>query len=128
MKFFATAALILALSITSALGQLDIPKGEPYCTGDYLRIMRLNRKWIIHAMVPNTDDIPRICGGLWDNLKSFPACSTLGIVACEHRWEGMLTWRFGTMGWCNHGMIESVWWEATKNKFGPLKCKSKVRQ
>ncbi|KAK7448591.1 hypothetical protein CaCOL14_011764 [Colletotrichum acutatum] len=129
MKFSTTAALALALSVTSVLGQevQVLKQGSPTCTGNYFKMFNLNRKWMIHAMVPDVDAIPDICGGLWDNLKKFPICTPNPDAGCENKWEGIMTWRFGTVGICNDGMIQAVWWEATRNKFGPLKCTSKKR-
>jgi hypothetical protein len=31
-------------------------------------------------------------------------------------------WSFSNGAGCNSGMIESTWWEATRNRFGSVDC------
>ncbi|KAI9163874.1 hypothetical protein HJFPF1_05502 [Paramyrothecium foliicola] len=72
----------------------------------------------IKASIPDAD-APGICGGLWDNLNSWP-CSP-SDTSCGSS-NGAFTWKFVTPLGCNQGMIESVWWEATRNTWGALFC------
>ncbi|OHF03159.1 hypothetical protein CORC01_01543 [Colletotrichum orchidophilum] len=124
MKISTTTILALALSATSALGQITITKDVASCTGDYW-LGRISRKYFVDALVDDPDLVPALCGQLWDKLKRFPACHTSLNVACENKWEGELNWRFQVMGYCNHGMVESAWYEATANRWGMIQCKSK---
>jgi hypothetical protein len=56
----------------------------------------------------NIPDIPGICGGLWDNIKSFADYIEPGIPTCEDR-DGKLYWQFTNGGYCNGGMLEFIW-------------------
>lgn len=75
--------------------------------------------------VKSTDsvpDIPGICGGLWDNLKRFGECGTASNTWCGDAGDGKLGWDFNVANNCNPGMIESTWYEATRNEYGPVDC------
>ncbi|BCS27777.1 uncharacterized protein APUU_60825S [Aspergillus puulaauensis] len=79
--------------------------------------------WRYH--VKSTDsvpDIPGICGGLWDNLKRFGECGTASNTWCGDAGDGKLGWDFNVANNCNPGMIESTWYEATRNEYGPVDC------
>ncbi|OAL07748.1 hypothetical protein IQ06DRAFT_342456 [Phaeosphaeriaceae sp. SRC1lsM3a] len=67
------------------------------------------------------DIVPGICGGLWDNLKSFADCIGVSQSYCEAR-DGGLAWGFAVGQSCNNGMIDATWWEATKNEYGSISC------
>ncbi|OAL07749.1 hypothetical protein IQ06DRAFT_342457 [Phaeosphaeriaceae sp. SRC1lsM3a] len=68
-------------------------------------------------------DIPGTCGGLWDNLKRFADCIGVGNNEfCREEENGDLRWHFQNGASCNAGMVESAWYEATKNEYGPLDC------
>ena len=69
--------------------------------------------------VPN---IPEICGGLWDNLHRFAACPPSATSCGPVGPNGLLEWKFNVGLGCNSGMIESTWWEATRNNFGSIDC------
>ncbi|KAK0380226.1 hypothetical protein CMEL01_11357 [Colletotrichum melonis] len=75
-------------------------------------------RWSITAS--GVDDVPGKCGGLWDNLKRFGACAVSG-PSCGGS-NGNLAWSFTTGVGCNAGMVESSWWQATKNQFGSISC------
>ncbi|WYZ45980.1 hypothetical protein EsH8_IX_000205 [Colletotrichum jinshuiense] len=66
------------------------------------------------------DDIPGRCGGLWDNLKRFGVC-VASRTNCSGS-GGRLSWSFTATVGCNGGMVESTWWEATRNNFGSIDC------
>src|ERR1051326_5418482 len=66
------------------------------------------------------DDIPGVCGGLWDNLKRFSSCVASSTYCGGD--NGNLKWQFTASLFCNGGMVESTWWEATHNKFGEIHC------
>ncbi|KAF2643998.1 hypothetical protein P280DRAFT_466705 [Massarina eburnea CBS 473.64] len=74
-----------------------------------------------YVTASGVDDIPGICGGLWDNLKQFNACIGVGVPDCGGE-DGELTWQFSNGSSCNGGDIEATWWDATKNKFGAIQC------
>ena len=83
-----------------------------------------NAGFVYTIQADNVDDISGICGGLWDNLKRFwgAGCHAYGPT-CGARGPGNpLYWEFGALRGCNTGMIESTWWEATRNRFGAIKC------
>ncbi|KAK4616189.1 hypothetical protein CLAFUW4_09743 [Fulvia fulva] len=67
-------------------------------------------------------DISGVCGGLWDNLGGWSQCSasesSCGVVGQYND----LQWKFTVPSICNHGMVESAWWEATENAYGDLQC------
>ncbi|KAK7918084.1 hypothetical protein PG985_009958 [Apiospora marii] len=67
-------------------------------------------------------DVPGICGGLWDNLHHSHMCEIMSEHSCEETAPGHLTWKFAVYGTCKNGMVESAWWEATKNRFGAIDC------
>ncbi|EFQ30942.1 hypothetical protein CGRA01v4_08638 [Colletotrichum graminicola] len=73
------------------------------------------------ATVP---DIPGTCGALWDNLRRFPSCAIIFNAWCgpHPKMDGVLIWKLSLPAYCNRGMIESAWWEATFNSFGGLNC------
>ncbi|PGH12249.1 hypothetical protein AJ79_04429 [Helicocarpus griseus UAMH5409] len=76
------------------------------------------------AGADGVDDIPGICGGLWDNLNRFPACASSSQTSCGQgsNGPGHLHWEFTVTIYCNPGMVESAWWEATRNRFGAITC------
>lgn len=76
--------------------------------------------WEIKAT--GVEDVPGVCGGLWDNLKRFPACIVVHDASCRDEGSGRLRWYFGIDAGCNNGMVQSTWWEATKNKYGAVGC------
>ncbi|PGH17924.1 hypothetical protein AJ79_00823 [Helicocarpus griseus UAMH5409] len=73
------------------------------------------------------DDIENIsdtCGLLWKNLDRFPTCFFVTNPTCNQgdKGWGHLHWEFSVSKACNSGMVESSWWEATKNKKGHINC------
>lgn len=67
-------------------------------------------------------DISGVCGGLWDNLKRFGACSASNSFCGARGSDNHLVWEFTVPNTCNGGMIESTWWEATRNQWGGIDC------
>jgi len=49
------------------------------------------------------DDIPGICGGLWDNLKQFGVCAVPSLTDCSGS-DGNLSWTFQASAGCNGGV------------------------
>ncbi|PVH93597.1 hypothetical protein DM02DRAFT_695445 [Periconia macrospinosa] len=68
------------------------------------------------------DDVPKVCGDLWSNLRRFHDCIGVGVPSCEKRGNNELVWNFSNGSGCNMGMVESTWWEATQNRYGAIKC------
>jgi hypothetical protein len=68
------------------------------------------------------EDIPKTCGDLWQGLKQFHDCIGVGIASCGKDSDGKLVWNFTNGSGCNKGMVQSAWWEATKNKYGAIDC------
>ncbi|KAF2643999.1 hypothetical protein P280DRAFT_466706 [Massarina eburnea CBS 473.64] len=77
-------------------------------------------RYTVHA--DSVDDVPGICGGLWDNLKQFNSNCVPTTTSCGVGTPGGLTWVFTASGFCNEGMVEATWYDATKNKFGSITC------
>ncbi|KAF6808537.1 hypothetical protein CSOJ01_07486 [Colletotrichum sojae] len=77
-------------------------------------------RWQVSAS--GVDDVPGKCGGLWDNLNGFPGCGK-SLTYCGGT-NGNLVWNFVGSSGCNPGLVEAVWWRATKNKFGAISCPS----
>ncbi|KAF2635745.1 hypothetical protein P280DRAFT_410992, partial [Massarina eburnea CBS 473.64] len=61
-----------------------------------------------------------LCNGLRDNMHHFGQCKETGL-SCDIV-DGKFEWKTVVPVRCNNGMIESAWWEATKNEFGPIEC------
>ncbi|KAK3356364.1 hypothetical protein B0T25DRAFT_516045 [Lasiosphaeria hispida] len=70
----------------------------------------------------NLPDISGVCGGLWDNLKRFSACSASATFCGARGGDNHLVWEFSVPSVCNGGMVESTWWEATHNNWGGIDC------
>lgn len=66
-------------------------------------------------------DTPAICGGLWDNMNKFAGCAAPSATNCRDEF-GRFSWDFDASIGCNAGMVESIWWEATKNEGGAISC------
>jgi hypothetical protein len=84
----------------------------------------LFRRWLVIGS--GVDDIPARCGGFWDGMKNknfHGACGALTTTNCGKDGNGDMVINFTSGSGCNSGHIESAWWEATKNKFGPIHCK-----
>ncbi|KAK1972529.1 hypothetical protein LY78DRAFT_722685 [Colletotrichum sublineola] len=70
-----------------------------------------------------SENIENVCKSLWDNLKRFPGCMVFRPNGCqEATWKGDLEWYFTTTLACNAGMVHSTFYEATKNRWGAIKC------
>ncbi|KAK4102516.1 hypothetical protein N658DRAFT_340165 [Parathielavia hyrcaniae] len=79
----------------------------------------------VYRYVVETSNMPNIsgvCGGLWDNLKRFPACSVSRSFCGARGNNNHLVWEFTVPNVCNGGMVESTWWEATHNQWGTIDC------
>jgi hypothetical protein len=77
-------------------------------------------RWIVKA--GPMADISGICGGLWDNLRRFSQCSASGTFCGARGTDNHLEWEFTAPSICNGGMVESTWYEATRNNFGSIDC------
>jgi hypothetical protein len=79
-------------------------------------------QWLVIAS--GVDDIPGKCGGFWDNMnnKNFHGACLLSDTNCGEDGNGDMVINFMSPVGCNGGHVESAWWEATKNKFGAIKC------
>ncbi|KAJ0322034.1 hypothetical protein COL5a_009012 [Colletotrichum fioriniae] len=71
------------------------------------------------------DDAPKVCGNLWHNLRRFPACAAASDASCRAGTDkGELIWHFVASTFCNPGMVQAAWYEATHNDYGAAECKS----
>ncbi|KAK1674743.1 hypothetical protein BDP55DRAFT_632807 [Colletotrichum godetiae] len=69
------------------------------------------------------DDVPKVCGDLWYNLHRFPGCAAASQTNCyKGTEEGSLIWLFTASNFCNPGMVQSTWYEATHNDYGAAVC------
>ncbi|KXH37578.1 hypothetical protein CSAL01_07489 [Colletotrichum salicis] len=69
------------------------------------------------------DDVPKVCGDLWYNLHRFPGCASASQANCyKGIEEGSLVWLFTASNFCNPGMVQSAWYEATHNDYGAAVC------
>ncbi|KAL6171809.1 hypothetical protein ACJQWK_02810 [Exserohilum turcicum] len=66
--------------------------------------------WKIRASGVN--DIPGLCGGLWDNLNHWGGLCNPSYPYCNGK-DGELIWNFTTGTACNPGHIESVWYASS---------------
>jgi hypothetical protein len=67
-------------------------------------------------------DYKGVCRGLWNNLKTFRMACIPTHRYCGPDQLGGLEWEFNSAVFCNAHMVESAWWEATRNKFGVIQC------
>jgi hypothetical protein len=77
-------------------------------------------RWIVKA--GTASDISGICGALWDNLKRFSQCSASASFCGARGTDNHIEWEFTAPSICNGGMVESTWWEATRNNLGGIDC------
>ncbi|CEI67775.1 hypothetical protein FVEN_g9580 [Fusarium venenatum] len=80
------------------------------------------KRWLVIGS--GVDDIPGTCGGFWDNMnnKNFHGACVLSSTNCGEDGNGDMVINFTAGSGCNSGHVESAWWEATRNKFGAIKC------
>jgi len=67
-------------------------------------------------------NISGVCGGLWDNLKGFSACSASATSCGAYGSGNVLRWEFTVPNICNSGDVEAAWWDATTNNWGGISC------
>jgi hypothetical protein len=104
----ASLAVLSALAGTASANQCVYKGNEMVLWG-----------WII--MADGVGDVPAVCGGLWDNMKRFGACT----LTNTHCWEvepGRIRWEFYSPTTCGPGHVESSWWEETRNQYGEINC------
>lgn len=82
------------------------------------------RRYFLGAGLGANPDIAGRCAGLWANLKRFGDCVGVSNPWCGHggNTPDHLEWHFTVPTTCNTGMVESTWWEATRNEFGAVSC------
>ncbi|KAK8096123.1 uncharacterized protein PG998_002751 [Apiospora kogelbergensis] len=71
----------------------------------------------------NFYDISGRCAGLWANFQPrFPSCAVTSGYCGGIEDTHILNWNFNVPLGCGGGSVNSAWWEATRNEFGPLFC------
>jgi hypothetical protein len=65
-------------------------------------------------------DVDKTYHSVLGNLHRFGSCATTGPNH-KPQSEGF-SMVFNVPIGCNKGMVESAWWEATKNEYGSIKC------
>ena len=95
------------------------------CTYENLGQSQLPRRYYLGAGLGENPDIAGRCAGLWANLRRFTECHAVTVPWCGHggNTPDHLEWHFTVPGICNTGMVESTWWEATRNEFGAVQCR-----
>ncbi|KAK1728956.1 hypothetical protein CaCOL14_008579 [Colletotrichum acutatum] len=86
------------------------------------------KRRVLHAYslkaYSGVDDAPKVCGDLWHNLRRFPGCAAASDASCRAGTDkGELIWHFVASTFCNAGMVQSAWYEATHNDYGAAECK-----
>ncbi|KAG8169928.1 hypothetical protein KVR01_000673 [Diaporthe batatas] len=85
-------------------------------------LVRYQYQIFIYDVPP--ESIDGICGGLWAGLKRHWLCTVSSPHTCGNLRDGdgkTLVWNFHVAPYlCNKGMVQSAFWEATKNKFGAI--------
>ncbi|KAK2756937.1 hypothetical protein FQN54_004905 [Arachnomyces sp. PD_36] len=110
MKFLLASSILALAASASAATNCEIEK-------------IIGSVWRYHVVSRDAvPDIPGICGGLWDNLNHFGTCGAVTNPWCGDAGDGKLGWDFNVPNLCNEGMVESTWWEATKNEWGDVDC------
>lgn len=115
MQFTALFSLAMAAVAYAAPSTLEARQDPTTCDGETDAGTNI---YTITARIPDAD-APSICGGLWDNLNGWPCAAS--ETSCGSS-GGAFEWKFSAPLGCNQGMIESVWWEATKNQYSPIYC------
>ncbi|KAK1465478.1 hypothetical protein CCUS01_07596 [Colletotrichum cuscutae] len=86
------------------------------------------KRRVLHAYslkaYSGVDDAPKVCGDLWRNLRRFSGCFAASDASCRAGTDkGELIWHFVASTFCDVGMVQSAWYEATHNKYGAAECK-----
>lgn len=107
-----TSILVFAASI-------GIVIGGPICTSEWKNV---SIRW--RVFIPEAQRMGNVCHRFWIGLKQFPLCVVTPIVSCgpQKGEETTLFAIFHTSIFCNSGMVEAAFWEATDNKFGSVSC------
>ncbi|EFQ32973.1 hypothetical protein CGRA01v4_00560 [Colletotrichum graminicola] len=136
MKFPLTALLVVAVSVlTSAKphkAPLLGPAGPPISSTARCSLERwpgagpvtVTNSYIVTAVVDET--VSRICSRLWHNLSRFSSCGAITKPWCDDHSRDdrvkILNWGFTLTALCDEGAVSSAWYEATRNRYGKIKC------
>ncbi|KXJ90249.1 hypothetical protein Micbo1qcDRAFT_205858 [Microdochium bolleyi] len=74
---------------------------------------------------PAVDNIPGLCGGLWDNLRDFKGCDPITWPSCGQEADSTLVWRFSTGDKCPAKAIELSWERATYAEQPAMECEGR---
>lgn len=123
---------LLTCSMVTLVGLIGMataapPDSQPQCqrTGDYFT----KHYNIFIAPLPKKEIGP-LCDTFWKKLKRHWLCTVSSPHGCgpwtnstrgANGTEGV-KWEFTVFKGCNSGMVESAFWEATKNRHGGIDC------
>ncbi|TEA12008.1 hypothetical protein C8034_v006841 [Colletotrichum sidae] len=73
--------------------------------------------------IDRVPDVGKVCHYLWQGLRRHIACVVTQPNGCDSPFDGdELYMYFTTSLVCNTGMVESAFWHATSNDYGPVDC------
>lgn len=113
MKPLSLAALVLT-SIVGFHPGADAARCEKNVTHDIRQCYTIND-------VYDVGDVQGLCKGLIDNSRRFPPCLHHESV-CYPVGQLEFEWVPCVNKGCSKEMIEAIWWEATRNKYGDITC------
>lgn len=113
----ATAELVTldALNLTQAVAENDMGSTCVWKRNiDMFPFIRRHYEVTIPD-VPETHTIEETCSLLWKQLKKWAACTVSSPHGCGKlpNTKRALRWHFSVIDFCNGGIIESTFWEAT---------------
>lgn len=113
----------LFTSLATTIAILSTTTLANHCSNEWHEgALFIARKWLVIGT--GIDDIPGRCGGFWDNMNNsnFHGACAVSQPNCGEDGNGDMVINFVVGSGCNGGHVESAWWEATQNEFGPLDC------
>jgi hypothetical protein len=112
MKLTASASVLFITVLSSLAGEGHAAS----CVREHNALY----KYVVKAAGVN--NISSVCHNLWKGLGKFSACSASKTSCGAQGPNNDLVWVFEVPTVCNSGMVESAWWEGTKNTWGGVSC------
>ncbi|KAK2033353.1 hypothetical protein LX32DRAFT_635280, partial [Colletotrichum zoysiae] len=136
MKFPLAALLLVAASVLTSAKPHKAPllgsAGPKFSNSATCSVERwpgvgplhVTNSYIVRAVVD--ENTARICTRLWHNLGRFSSCGAITKPWCDDHSqtdnEKILNWGFTLTSLCDPGAVYSAWFEATRNRYGEIKC------
>ncbi|KXJ90250.1 hypothetical protein Micbo1qcDRAFT_205859 [Microdochium bolleyi] len=105
---------------TSIIMDMDEQPASNYTCYRWFHLIYLD--WEVRAPAVVSDNMPGLCGGLWDNMKGFGNCEYLSSTHCGAEADGSLLWKFTSPVTCSNDAIEASWTRATYSKQENVTC------